>query len=320
MILGARAKMLDALPPAVVQLAEAVAAGGPDEERRRVRALLVAMPASVSGGSVSFAFDGPVVRIVGLVDAALGDLAGAERALREAHDLSIRRHHAPWIAQIAYELGTILRRAGKEVEAHPFFEEAARIARELEMQGLEQSAGAVPPAPRANAATITKQGDVWRVALGTRAVSLRDSRGMVLLARLVERPGEEVHVLALASDEAGGMAETDAGDVLDERARAAYRRRLAELEEDVTEAERHADAGRLALLGREREMLEREVARAVGLGKRARRAGSATERARVNVQRRLKDAIDRVTAADGELGRFFERAVCTGTFCCFRPS
>jgi hypothetical protein len=77
--------------------------------------------------------------------------------------------------------------------------------------------------------------------------------------------------------------------------------------------------GRVAKLRREKEALVKELTRAIGIGGRARQARSATERARVNVQRRLKDAIAKIAEADGELGRFFERSVRTGTYCCFRP-
>jgi hypothetical protein len=140
-----------------------------------------------------------------------------------------------------------------------------------------------------------------------------------LLVRLVERPNEEIHVLALASDDGASVPPSDAGEVIDARARDAYRRRLAEITDALDEAERHADAGRLPGLRQERDALVAELARAVGLGGRSRAAGSATERARVNVQRRLKDAIARVSEADTALGRYLEAAIRTGTFCSFRP-
>ena len=57
----------------------------------------------------------------------------------------------------------------------------------------------------------------------------------------------------------------------------------------------------------------------MGLGGRPRPAASATERARVNVQRRLKDAVARVSEADAELGARLAGAIHTGTYCCFRP-
>jgi len=163
------------------------------------------------------------------------------------------------------------------------------------------------------------EGELWRIERGGAVVRVRDSRGLQLLAKLVGRPGEELHVLALASDDAASAPESSAGEMIDERARKAYRQRLAALEEDLTDAERAADRGRAARLLREKEALVAELARATGLGGRGRPAGSQTERARVNVQRRLKDAISRIAEADAGLGRFFEGAVSTGTFCCFRP-
>jgi hypothetical protein len=79
------------------------------------------------------------------------------------------------------------------------------------------------------------------------------------------------------------------------------------------------DAARKRRLAEERQWLERELARAVGLGKRARPAGSLAERARINVQRRVKDAISRVAEVDRELGLHLKAAIRTGTWCTYRP-
>jgi hypothetical protein len=114
------------------------------------------------------------------------------------------------------------------------------------------------------------------------------------------------------------LVEGDAGEMLDAQARRAYRARLAEVNGDLEDAERDHDLGRKAQLSRERDLLESELARATGLGGRARPAASATERARVNAQRRLKDAIARISEADAALGALLSRAVHTGTYCCFR--
>jgi hypothetical protein len=43
------------------------------------------------------------------------------------------------------------------------------------------------------------------------------------------------------------------------------------------------------------------------------------ERARINVQRRLKDTLESVAAADAALGRYLQATVKTGTFCSFMP-
>jgi hypothetical protein len=259
--------------------------------------------------------------VLGLLDASLGDLASAETRLREAHALAVARRHAPWVAQIGWELAKVLRAARREDEARSLGEESLRIARELGMTGLVKNAGGVEE-PRAAGVTIERSGATWRVVRGAIAVTVKDSRGMQLLARLVERPDEEIHVLALASDEGAPAPESSAGEMLDDRARTAYRARLAEIDAELEDAERTGGADhdtRVAKHRGEKEAILAELARAVGLGGRARQAGSSTERARVNVQRRVKDAIARIGEADAALGGYFERAVRTGTFCCFRP-
>jgi hypothetical protein len=140
-----------------------------------------------------------------------------------------------------------------------------------------------------------------------------------MLARLVAEPGRELHVLDLAGAGAEPIDGGDAGPLLDAEARAAYRARYEDLEQSIAEAEAARDAGRLAKARAERATLAAELARGVGLGGRERRAGAAAERARVNVQRRLKDAVDRVAAADPDLGRHLERSLRTGTFCRYDP-
>ena len=65
--------------------------------------------------------------------------------------------------------------------------------------------------------------------------------------------------------------------------------------------------------------LAREIARGVGLGGRERRAGGAAERARTNVERRLRGAIAKIAETLPALGAYLERAVRTGTFCSYEP-
>ena len=57
----------------------------------------------------------------------------------------------------------------------------------------------------------------------------------------------------------------------------------------------------------------------MGLGGRGRRAGSAAERARSAVQRRIKNALGRIGEADPALGAMLSKAVRTGNYCIYRP-
>jgi non-specific serine/threonine protein kinase len=125
-----------------------------------------------------------------------------------------------------------------------------------------------------------------------------------------------VYVLALAG---AGEGPEDAGAILDERAKQAYRRRVEELEDELSEGERMGDRGRTGRAREELEALAEQLASAVGLGGRDRKAASNVERARVNVQRRLKDAIRRIAEHDAALGRYLDATVRTGTYCVYMP-
>jgi len=312
--------------PMLSLLAEAYAFAGTGAERRWLRDILALSPnLELSSGQGGYTHEGSLARALGLLDAALGDPVGAERQLREAHRRALSQGCRPWVAQTAYELGKLLRETGREEEARRCMREASELACELGMSGLEQRASAqAPPTGSGRLPQLPvrfeKHAAGWRIVRGELSLTLKDSRGLQWLAKLVERPAEEIHVLALASDDpAAQLAESSAGDALDERARRAYRERLSELEQAITDAESGSQRKRVTALLAEKQALVAELARAVGLGRRSRQVGSATERARVNVQRRVKDAIARIGELDEGLGRFFEGSVHTGTFCCFRP-
>jgi hypothetical protein len=156
---------------------------------------------------------------------------------------------------------------------------------------------------------------------------------MRYVARLLADPGREFHVLDLVAAErvhggsvdAGGTrglphwALGDAGEVIDAQAKDAYRRRLAEIDEDIEQAHTGGDDERAAQAETERDFLVRELARAFGIGGRERRAASGSERARVGVTRAVRHAIARIGEHDARLGEHLSRAVRTGTYCSYLP-
>jgi hypothetical protein len=207
-------------------------------------------------------------------------------------------------------------------QARAFWERMGASA----MMDLCQSAGAkVSPLPAAISSTheppavrgleLRRDGELWTLTSAAGGcVRLKHSKGLLYLQCLLEQPGLEVHVLTLAGiDQRAG----DAGPVLDAQAKAAYRQRLAALREQLSEAESFGDSTRAERIESELAALSEQLASAVGLGGRDRRAASDVERTRINVQRRLKDAIERVAAADAELGRYLAAAVKTGTTCSY---
>ena len=180
--------------------------------------------------------------------------------------------------------------------------------------------------------SFRREGDYWSIVFEERTVRVRDLKGMRYLARLLAHPGREFHVLDLVAAEngvapvergqtAGPSRSTlgDAGEMLDARAKDAYRRRLAEIEEDIEQARALGDAERAAQADAERGFLARELSRAVGLGGRDRRAASASERARVGVTRAVRKAIGQIGEHHPQLGEHLSRAIRTGTSCAYLP-
>jgi hypothetical protein len=111
----------------------------------------------------------------------------------------------------------------------------------------------------------------------------------------------------------------DAGEMLDARAKADYKRRTAELREQLEEAR---ELNQLELVDRledEIEAVGRELSRAVGLGGRDRRAASASERARINVTRAIKVALERIAEHNPALATLLTSSIRTGTFCSYTP-
>jgi hypothetical protein len=165
-----------------------------------------------------------------------------------------------------------------------------------------------------------REGEYWSIERDGRAFRLKDGKGIAMLARLIHEPGRELHVLDLSIGAGGAEAAVDGGDagtLLDPQARAAYEGRVHELREELEEAERHADMARATRAREELDAIASELSRAVGLGGRDRRAASAVERARVNVQRRLRDALERIREHDPELGRHLAYTLKTGTYCSY---
>ena len=111
----------------------------------------------------------------------------------------------------------------------------------------------------------------------------------------------------------------DLGELLDARARAEYRRRLAELESELAEAESHADLARAERARDERDFIAAELSAALGVGGRPRRSGDPAERARKAVTGRIRLTIGRIDSEHAELARHLTNSVHTGTFCVYRP-
>ena len=179
---------------------------------------------------------------------------------------------------------------------------------------------------------LVREGDYWTVAFDGREFRARHSKGIGYLAELLSRPGVPLSALELAAGSAPGRTpeehavaagfgsvEGDLGPILDEQAKAAYRSRLEDLQAERDEAEAFHDPERAERARAEYDTVAGALASALGLGGRDRRAGSPAERARVNVTRAIRAAIEHLGEHDPALGEYLTASVMTGRDCLFNP-
>lgn len=268
-------------------LAGVMAPAGSDEQRKRVyeRLLPYAGLHAVVGGCASY---------WGAVDHHLAQLAAG----------------LGWRQQAMAHLEAAL--AGYERLGAPAW--AAR-GRQL----LEQLRAAADPPDQDDPAGVEDRavfrfdGGSWELAYHRKNVHLPDAKGLRDIATLLAAPGRPVHVLRLLGvDEPGG-----ADPMLDERARKAYRSRLANLDSEIEEAQRWQDPVRAERAALERDALIAELTAAAGLAGRRRLLGDRTERARKTVTARIRDAIRRIDLAHPELAQHLRSTITTGTECSY---
>ena len=216
--------------------------------------------------------------------------------------------------------------------------EAASVIRDL---GLDTTPPARAPGPSRGAdlpaaeSLFRREGEYWTIRHRGSECHLRDSKGLRYLAFLLRNAGRECHAIEVAvegradtSAESGTIPDDlgvhtgdlgDAGEFLDAQAQAVHRQRLRELDQELEAARGWGSTEQVARLEEEMRFLAREVAGAVGLGGRERRAASASERARQNVTRAVKMVLDRLGESSPDLAAHLQRTIRTGTFCSYMP-
>ncbi|HKU39679.1 MAG TPA: hypothetical protein VJR89_16075, partial [Polyangiales bacterium] len=180
----------------------------------------------------------------------------------------------------------------------------------------EPKAAGPPAAARVRSVRLRREGQDWALEHAGKTLRLRHAVGVGMLAQLLAEPGRELSALELRGDL--GTA-SDAGEILDARAKQEYRERVAELRDELERSQRDNDLGGAERAQRELEQIEQALRSAIGLGGRDRKAAASTERARSSVTKAIKAAGRRIAELDAELGAHLERSVRTGHVCAYLP-
>lgn len=269
---------------------------------------------------------GPVDYTMGILCVALERYDEAGTHFDAALEIARRMRAQPMVARIYEGKSKLAQLLGDTEAARRYATESDKIARRLHLRSTQGAPADTTndPAPAASDIdhdnfAMRLEGDVWAVRFRDRSALVRDSKGLQMLARLVTQPDQEIHVLDLAGAGSDGPDGGDSGPALDDQARRQYRERVRELQEELDEANELNDQGRMDAIQGELDFIASELSRAFGLGGRERRSGSAAERARVNVRRRIKDAIQRIEEQLPDAGRYLDNTIKTGSYCRYSP-
>jgi hypothetical protein len=177
-------------------------------------------------------------------------------------------------------------------------------------------------------------GDYWTIRFAGQECRLRNTRPLHYLAHLLRHPGHEFHAIDVvasarpassrsATSATSALADGlviratlgDAGPVLDARATAAYKRRLAELRAELREAESQSDLGRAGRVRGEIEFIAAQLAAAMH----RRKVSSHAERARQAVTKGLKNVLAKVRTHHPVLASHLSATIKRGYFCSYTP-
>lgn len=248
-------------------------------------------------------------------DAIVGFTAAAESA--------DRMQARPWAVRARAGLARALSARDAAGDRHAADVLRQQVAHDTAALGLDHApVGQVDRDP-AQVCAFRRVDATWRLEFAGRTVHLPDAKGLRDLHTLLGSPGADIAAVALADPVGGAQAlaaRRMGGDpVLDDEAKARFKRRLDQLDHELDAAARRDDEARRAVLESERSALLAELRAAAGLGGRTRRLGDEAERARKAVTARIRDTLRRLDELHPELAAHLRGSVTTGTACGYHP-
>jgi tetratricopeptide (TPR) repeat protein len=265
--------------------------------------------------SLGVACFGSAQYALGTAALTAGDVDKAIQHLRDAvdHNLAIAHWPAVMMSRVRYAQA-LAQRSGPD-DAETARQEVATATREAAALGTPLPGAVASDEPM----QCTRHGRSWRVALGSRSVTVEHSIGLLHLAVLIVNPGQEIPAIDLvAGVEAitGGSAQP----VLDRTAIKEYRHRLAQLRTEIDELEARSETRRALEARAERDWLIAALSGANAMGDRTRRFTDDPERARIAVGKAIRRAIARIADGDAVIGESLRSRIRTGIRCSYWPA
>lgn len=292
--------------------------------------------------------------VAGIAATAAGNWDAAEVHFAKAMRISAEMPHRieqPEVRRFYAQMLIERDGPGDREKAHQILVEALDMYGQLGMPKHREMAGALSRRAAAivagravvpTASIFCRDGHYWTLTYAGKVVRLKDAKGLRDIACLLAIPGRSLHVADLVAASEGELRDprseryaamshealremglevsSSANEpLIDAQARKTYRARLAELREELEEAERMGDPVRTDWVRRELDAIAGQLSAAYGLGRRRREPNDPAERARIAVAMRIRGALERIEKEHLQLGRHLSRAIQTGTFCTYSP-
>ncbi|WP_130332383.1 ATP-binding protein [Micromonospora kangleipakensis] len=271
-----------------------------------------------------------VIARTGLVDALTGrGRLGDAAAAAELRAATADEASALGMAQVLHRLGVVGAEPGATGRPAPAPPTAGPGDAAAAPADGRRSAEAVAAVATSVATPVVDyefrcDGPVWQFAYAGAVAHLPDAKGLHDLRLLLSRPGVDVPAVELLDPAAGpelAAARRLGGDpVLDDEAKARYRRHLQRLDDEIDRAAARGDESKLAALDAERAALLDQLRAAAGLAGRSRRLGDEAERARKTVTARIRDTLRRLDDRHPALAAHLRDTVSTGSTCRYLPA
>lgn len=196
------------------------------------------------------------------------------------------------------------------------------------------------PGPGDDEANLFKRsGKVWKIRYqGEEEILLPHMVGLQYLAVLLREPKRKFHVTDLAAATGEAPASTPgttsarklgeelpsdgldaAGERLDSKARAAYKKRLQEIEPELEQAEENRDLATAKRLRKDQKFIEDELRSASGLHDRSRRTDDPVKRKQDQVRNAINRALDKIRKRHPALAHHLDGAIRRGRDWSYHP-
>lgn len=169
--------------------------------------------------------------------------------------------------------------------------------------------------------TFRLAGDQRLIRFEGKQIALSESVGLWYLSQFLTQPDKVLNPVDLEAARTGIVARSSnssTGAILDEQARREYSRRLADLDEEIAQAQANNDLGTLEQLQTEKHEIANEVSRATGLQGKS-RVSTDESKARKNVRQAMSRDINRIAKSHPTLAEHLTLAF-KGDWMSYRPS